>query len=57
MGCLLGRLQKKKKHAATPPDKEFSLGDMGTFVAKNRGGLCLVDLSRTKSGAYFFFNL
>ena len=35
----------------TPPDKEFSLGDMGTCVAKNRGGLRLVDISRT----HFFF--
>ena len=37
----------------TPPDKEFSLGDMGTCFAKNRGGLRLVDISRTPGSTFF----
>ena len=37
----------------TPPDKDFFLGDMGTCLTKKtRGGLRLVDISRTQSGLF-----
>ena len=38
---------------ATPPDEEFSLGDIVTCVPKNRGALRLVDISRTLNGTLF----
>ena len=44
---------KKKSENNTPPDKKFCLRDIGTCVKKNRGGLCLIDLSRTPSGTFF----
>ena len=36
----------------TPPDKEFPLGEMALVWQKTRGGLRLVDISRTPFGFF-----